>query len=170
MLLFLENVDIFTLASLSKEYQVDWLTKRIEKYLEENISQITGPYSNSEKVLRYFKLASNMRFHRVTILLLRSLGEPFNILQTSEGFSDLNVRAKIMVARKCLWDFTFEQEIETTSKKSLLDSIEFGLLTVLKEFDQQCLQLDESSGDLFGAKLKSKPYLFREALPPPYRN
>ena len=152
----IENVDIFTLASICKEYQVDWLIKKIENYLQENIPREIA--KTTEQILHYLKLASQMCFDKVERMLLQRLDQPFDVIQAKDEFNLLNRRAKILVARKCLWDISINNStsinnltsitylfMEKETRRILMNTEEFGLLSILKDFKQKPIEMDQQS-------------------------
>ena len=168
----LENVDIFTLASICKEYQVDWLIKKIENYLQEIIPR--GIEKTTEQILHYLKLASQMCFDKVEIMLLQCLNQAFDVIQAKDEFSLLNRRGKILVTRKCLWNVTSIDAVEPNSKRILMDTEGFGLLSILKDFEQKPIEMDQQfslgfSGSPFGAgaSFGAKPSGFKFGEPSP---
>ena len=99
MIYFLEHTNLFVLARLNQEYQVEWLSNEIEKYLS------TAKFTkNTDLILGYLQLSMEMEFRSKVEdhLINEMLSETFSNIQSSSLFISLNRNIQIKIARKCL--------------------------------------------------------------------
>ena len=100
---FLDDTNIWALAPLCQEYQVDWLSKKIE-YLLRNCSTI-----NTRKILSYLVLAEDMNFGiELERSLVYKLHRRFHYIGLYLEFLLLSRRIQVWIARKKLADLLKE--------------------------------------------------------------
>ena len=94
----LGNTDAFTILPLCREYQVDWLTKNIQEFLQRNFTKVTTTLSSR---LKYLKLAEDYQFEVFKENLLTA--ETFNMLfmdvRMMSEFNELHTDMKVRIAR-----------------------------------------------------------------------
>ena len=94
---FIEHSNLFSLTSLCQEYQVDWLMRKVESYLEEI------ELSTSDRILEYLRVASGMDFEVAFDNILNQINESFPYLQTNKLFTILERKTQVVIARKRLY-------------------------------------------------------------------
>eukprot|EP00111_Clytia_hemisphaerica_P015762 TCONS_00046536-protein len=135
------DVDLYALASICQEYQVQWIIDKIGNYISTKVKFGGETY---QSLLRFLKLACMIKKEDVVKKLIQILDQPFQLLKMTEEFTWLNTSAKILVARKCL--FTLAEESFNESEASLpANRVKFnllmnedgcGLLNILQEYSQ----------------------------------
>ncbi|XP_066920121.1 uncharacterized protein [Clytia hemisphaerica] len=122
------DCDLYTLASLCKEYKIEWLMLKIEKFVQDlDMSKLSA-----KETLVFLKLSSIYGFTKAEQRLVNQVNEDFLKLQMHQEFTWLNTRAKVLLARKRLWSL-----LKNFQEKSyLLNELNVGLLSVLKDYKQ----------------------------------
>ena len=84
------------MAFLCQEYQVDWLSDRIENYL------LRVKISDSDRILEYIQLSEKINFKdNVVNNLYRQIADHFPVLQSSPLFSLISHQIQMKIA-SCL--------------------------------------------------------------------
>ena len=117
------------MAALCQEYQVDWLSDRIESYL--SCAKIT----DVNLILEYLQLAKVMAFNdKVKKNLLARISDHFPKIQSSPLFASLDRKTQMRIARKCLKDLMSSIDgISQETRKSLLFDYDSGLQYFFKD-------------------------------------
>ena len=113
------------LSLLCREYQVDWLTKKIKKFIIEKESKRTG------EILQYLALSEEMDFGAsLNENLINELKEPFPIIQMCPEFMSLTLKMQVSIARKRLWLLL---RGHTMTFYLALNVEDIGLMSIFKE-------------------------------------
>ena len=144
-----DNIDLETLASLCQEYKIDWLLKKIEKFVE-NVPLMFS--SCTEKLLKYLKLSSLYGFQKAMEKLVQVIDESFITLQMYEEFTWLNTSAKILLARKRLWKMLPHNE-----REKVMNTNGFALLSVFGDFKQEEFNFESPEQPIFAFDSKDNP-------------
>lgn len=144
--------NIKSLATLCQEYQVDWLSDRIENYLSH--AKIFG----TDLLLEYMQLSKNMNFKfEVVTNLLNQFSDHFPKIQSSPLFVSVDRHIQILVARKRL--FYLLEGIDQNIKTTFLNKEDFGLLSIFKDLYQSFIRFNFNSVELEEIKKHKKSTL-----------
>ena len=128
-----DETDVFILAPLCQEYQVDWLTDKIKSYI------LNCSTSNTETILKYLSLADTMNFgHHFEEALIDQIDEPFYSVHIESEFIQLTQRLQILIARKLLWK-VYVDKLDTTGVECLSSIIDHSLLSIFDDHQQKHL-------------------------------
>ena len=120
------------LAILCQEYQIDWLSNRIENYL------LHAKIRNTDLLLEYMQLSKKMDFKfKVVTNLINQFTDYFPIIQTSPFFASIDRQLQILVARKRL--FYLLEGIDQNTKTIFLNKEGFGLLSIFEDSYQSLI-------------------------------
>ena len=124
-----EHTNIKTLASLSQEYQIDWLSDKIEGYL------LSVKITDMDLILEYLQISKKMEFKvEVENNLINQMSDPFPRMQSSPLFISLGRRIQIKIARRCLDKLMAGNGVSVDLRKSLLYKEDTGLLYFLQRW------------------------------------
>jgi len=132
------NTDVFSLCKLFHEYQVDWLSDKVMEYLKTFIVQ-EKPQYQSQTILNYISLALFMQWESIEKQFLDQLTDSFVMLQTLSEFNALDLRLKVLIARKRLWVLLSGKSLDKTFIETLLNTRDFGMVSVLRNYQQDKL-------------------------------
>lgn len=141
MYFFLDVGKLSVLATLCKEFDVEWIKEKIKNYLEK-IETRPGIGLTSKYLLSNLEIASKMEFNEATTNLVNQLDESFIYIQMYPEFSALDTKGKILIARKRLWFLM--NFVDNTTKDLLLNNETAGLLSILKDFKQKPISFAKS--------------------------
>lgn len=97
--IFKEYTNIKTLAVLSQEYQIDWLSNQIENYL----SQVK--ITDNDLILEYIELSKRMDFEEEVVTnLINQISDYFPTIQSNASFYCIGCEIQMRIARKRLND------------------------------------------------------------------
>ena len=136
--LFLGSTDIFSLCKLCHEYQVDWLSLKAMEYLK-TFTVNEKPQNKPQTILKYINLAVFMQWDNIENHFIDQLNDSFVMLQTLSEFNALDLRLKVLIARKRLWVLLSGKSLDSTFVDTLLNTKGFGMMSALENFEQNKL-------------------------------
>ena len=139
------------MAFLRQEYQVDWLSNRIENYL------LSAKIFDTDLLLEYMQLSKKMNFKvEVATNLLNQFSDNFQKIQASPLFASVDRQMQILVARKRL--FYLLEGIDINIKTIFLNKEDYGLLSIFKKDSYQSIwSFNLNSVELKEIKKQSTP-------------
>eukprot|EP00111_Clytia_hemisphaerica_P000482 TCONS_00001385-protein len=123
--------DITILAPLCREYQVDWLTKKIKDFIRVRAARLNKKGSKIV-ALNYLSFSEEIGFDESNdTLLVNSLSCGFHSLQTCLEFSVLSRHKQVLIARKRLW--LLLRHFFDKYRDLILNEEGFGFLSLFEE-------------------------------------
>ena len=124
-----EHTNINALAFLCQEYQVDWLSDRIENYLLH--VKITDTY----RILEYIQFSEKMDLkENVVNNLYQQISDHFPVLQGSPLFALISRQIQMKIARKRLYGLMRFISIQNEVRNTLLCNYDNGLRYFFRDF------------------------------------